>query len=473
MVFGLRATALLLALCVYSPVLKAATYYVSSSTGDDSGICTSVRPCRTIARASALATLPGDVVQVEAGVYRERITVRNGGSEQAPITYRGHNGEGCPAANIEDRNSRGQRPAPVVEMNGFAIEASHLRFECFLVKGTAAGELNSAFSVRANTDNISINDNYVDGFPTPGMPWAGISLKSALALQNMPARVTARRNYIRGTSYGLMIYCKSQCLFEDNEVEELKLADNDYSRVFGEYVTLRGNYFHGNLAVDCGGCHMDCFQTYNIGGVDNIARHIVIEGNTCFDTNQGLLARDTIGPPNSSTFDSHFDWTVRNNIFAFGPVGGANMSWCAMFEHVGSIVFEHNLCYGPGLVAYGSASTAVHRYNIHYNNGWMPYTAAVNGWAPAYISGGYNLTFRADGYYTPSQWPATDLVNQLPLFVAPERRDFRPVSASPAINRAVGSTVSVDRLSVSRPQESVSDIGPYEYRRASFRSFGI
>lgn len=457
------------------PVLGGVTYYVAKN-GDDGNPCTAVdAPCATIQQAASLALNPGDIVQVGEGVYRERLRIQRGGSEEEPLVFRGHSGEGCPVETIEgDPNSRGKRPTPVVEMDGFRIEASHVRFECFRVVGTdlPTAELNSGFAVRRGVRNVVIEDNVVDGKERPGRPWAAVSLQSSVPLESMASHVRVSRNYIRQTGFGFMIFCKEQCLFEDNEVErttaDANVGDSDYSRVFGEYVTLRGNYFHGNRAADCPRCHFDCFQTYNtgIGAVDHLARHILIEGNTCMEAHQGIIARDgTAKTEKFGTFETHTDWVVRNNIFAFGPVGGSrmSMSWCAMFEHIGDVVFEHNLCYQTGVTGYLNATTGIHQYNIHYESGFLPYTAVLSGYLNGRVTGGGNLLFRGSRSYVAAQWPSNEVLNVEPMFENAENRDFRLRGQSPARNRAMGSLVERDRSGLRRPHDGVSEIGPYEY----------
>lgn len=460
--------------CVSAQALHAGTTFYVSKDGDDRRRCTNPEsPCETLARAASLAVHPGDIVQAGPGVYRERLRIQTGGSEEEPIVFRGHDGGGCPVDKIEDDpNSRGERPAPTVEMDGFRIEASHLRFECFKVVGTdlLTIEINSAFAIRKGVQHVEIVDNFVDGSETPGRPWAGVSLQTNLPHEDMAGHIRVARNYIRRTNFGFMIVCKEDCLFEDNEVERTqadeRVGDSDYTRVFGEKITLRGNYFHGNLATDCPRCHFDCFQTYNTGrGLpDHFARHVLIENNTCFGAHEAIIIRDGDGknPDKMDKFQSHRDWVVRNNVFGYGP-GIPNMSWCALFEHVGDVVFEHNLCVQAGVTGYLNGTNAVHRYNIHFENGASAYSSAISGYRPGNVVAESNLLFRTVRSYLPSQNAATDRLNMNPQFQDPEKRDFRLTSGSPARNGAFGSSLKTDRLQLRRPQDGIADIGPFEY----------
>src|ERR1022692_2931904 len=71
--------------------IEAAEYYVSPA-GSDTAPGTLSQPFQTIQAAATLAA-PGDTVYIRAGVYRETVTPRNSGTQNAPITYMPYNGE--------------------------------------------------------------------------------------------------------------------------------------------------------------------------------------------------------------------------------------------------------------------------------------------------------------------------------------------------------------------------------------------
>ena len=243
------------------------------------------------------------------------------------------------------------------------------------------------------------------------------------------------------------------------KASELK-GDNDYSRVFGEHVVMRGNYFHGSRIQDCSDCHLDCFQSYNVGQISNVARHITIDSNTCFGAHQMVIIRDTSSKDPKSHI-SHYDWRITNNVFGFGPEG-AKSTWCGLFDHVGEVVFEHNLCAFTGVAGYLNGSTGIHNYNIHFESGWMPYTNSLSGWAAGQVAGKENLHYRSNGTFRAVQWP-NDIVNRKPVFLDEDGRDYRIHMSSPARNTAPSSAQARDRLGVERPKQGNADIGPYEY----------
>ncbi len=78
---------------VLLPVTSVARQYHVSVSGDDNNEGSVRQPLRTIQAASDLA-MPGDVVIVHEGVYRERINPPRGGlSDLQRITYKAANGE--------------------------------------------------------------------------------------------------------------------------------------------------------------------------------------------------------------------------------------------------------------------------------------------------------------------------------------------------------------------------------------------
>lgn len=460
-----------LAIFLGTGLAPGATYHVDVN-GSDNAPCSEEAPCATIRRAASLARQAGDVVQVRPGTYRERVVLTAGGTVDGNIEFRGHDGTGCPEEQIQDPNSRGSRPAPSVTMLGFVVNASQISIDCFRVEGAGWGNGNGAFELGRRVSNVSVTNNVVDAAATPGSPYAVVNFGFQSSLSDMPSAIYVARNYGRNTAYGFLISCGGQCLIEDNEVESLKSkgpnsppADNDYTRIFGERIVLRHNYFHGNNVADCTGCHIDCIQTWNIGRGGEVARQVVIDRNVCFNAHQHIIARDTTSKT-AGAFDSHVDWIVTNNVFAFGPIGSTS-HWCAAFDHIGNVVFEHNLCAFNGVVAYLNGSNGIHTNNIHYGSGWKPYTSQLSGdWSDGSVEGSNNLFFDKTYNYSGSGWPG-NLVNRDPKFVDPEGRDFRIRADSPAKAAGVQVGVGVDLDGTPRPSDLSPAIGPFEVRDAA------
>jgi hypothetical protein len=459
----------LVMLAVFPAVTSAATYFVTKEGSDENNCMEEQLACLTIGRAALLADRPGDVVRIGPGVFRERITVKHGGAPKAPITYTGSSGSTCPTISVNGSVVPLPRPVPRTQIQGFNIAANHIVVHCFhIVASPSNGERGAGVYINSNIDGVTVSENFIDGSATPGRPWAGVAMKSGIPPDSFAFNITVDRNYVRNTGYGFMIFCRRNCLFENNEVEELKAeagrGDNDYSRVFGEYVTMRGNYFHGNSIADCIGCHIDCFQTYNVGRLDNVARNITIDSNTCFNAHQAIIIRDTTSKE-AGQYASHRNWTIINNVLGYGPIG-ARATWCGLFDHVGNVVFEHNLCVATGTVGYLNGSTGTHRFNIHLETGWMPYTTTLPGWREGRVQATGNLLFRSKRGLVPEQWQG-DIVNHDPLLVNVSARNFLLKEESPARNSALGSMVLRDRAGRLRPRDVNPDIGPFQYKSSS------
>jgi hypothetical protein len=452
-------TALIALGSLHATHAEATTYYISKS-GNDANPCTQASPCLTIGRGKTLAQ-PGDTVQVGPGTYNERLTLTTSGLSTGKITFRGHDGSGCPTTAVGDINSRGARPAPTVTMQGWSVDASFIAVECFRIAGTGSAGLD----ISANQSDIDFTDNLVDASATPGSPWAMVNMVQGVPVTSFPQNVYVARNYGVNTEYGILAFCRN-CTFEKNEAERLMGGgagtDHDYVRVFGEDLTFRGNYFHGNQKADCpGDCHIDCFQSWNIGQPGEVAQRITIDGNTCFHSDQKIIVRDVTGPDDTTPSGSHSDWTITNNIFAHATIG-ANASWCIDMEGVRNVSTYFNVCAEAGSTGYRYGTNASHANNINYGGTFNVMFAELG----ATMIARNNLCFDPDG--TVNACPGTGSINnQDPEFVNYDANDFHIKSSSPAKDTGLAVGVNVDRAGNARPAGGNYDIGAYEFGASS------
>jgi hypothetical protein len=323
------------------------------------------------------------------------------------------------------------------------VDASYIKIDCFEVTATAS----AAVDIAKNRSFITMEEMYIHDGPAAAVNMARVELSQ------MPKNITISRNYITRTSYGFFVFCGGNCLIDYNEVEQNTTtngADLDYARLFGEGITFRRNYFHGNRVQDCVGCHIDCFQTWEIGQYNfELARNVEIDGNVCFNAHQGIIARSTVG----GAIDKIKDWRVTNNIFRYGPIG-SSMAWCALFEHVGNILFAHNLC-GAGNTGYRGGATAKHVNNIHYSLGLNPYNSDSTSVVKSARNFLYSATINYKGFLG-------DILNTDPLWMNAFPDDYRPQPDSPLVDAGVLTDVPVDRNGNPRVSGVAPDIGPYE-----------
>jgi hypothetical protein len=139
------------------------------------------------------------------------------------------------------------------------------------------------------------------------------------------------------------------------------------------------------------------------------------------------------------------------------------MSWCSIFDHTGSIVYEHNTCDGSiAGITNGSRASAV-QDNIFINSGYLPYSANYNGDLPGKIDvADHNLLYEPGRTYVGSDFPK-DIINQDPKFVNLGSLDYHLQSASPAKDAGANVGVTVDHDGAIRPQGTGYDIGAYEF----------
>ena len=78
-------------LFVHTPVLAAATYYVSPS-GSDTALGTLASPFKTIQRAAGIVN-PGDTVLIRGGTYNKTVPIARSGSSSARIIFKNYPGE--------------------------------------------------------------------------------------------------------------------------------------------------------------------------------------------------------------------------------------------------------------------------------------------------------------------------------------------------------------------------------------------
>lgn len=477
--------ALLAAFLFIASQAEATTYFVRkdgnnacnglADTAGSSGTCAKL----TIAAGLALATSPGDIVQVNAGTYAESVTMSTSGTSGNKITLRGHSGT-CPTTANTSPHAPSTRPNPnVIVTQTLTMAASNIRLECFRITpptGTGADGIH----LSGSRSNIDIIQNYIDG----GTSGQGNSAKMILmdvgaATKN--SSVTVDSNYMTRFESGPYIWCDN-CTFSNNEIERLlgltppANGDNDYHRWWGDSNVFRRNYLHGTILseISANDPHTDCFQTFNVGnGSTFVATNTVFDGNVCTDAHQGILMRDiSCGNPCNGAFQFMFNTTVMNNIWIGGGIGGFGGGYQAMiFDHVGNVSVVNNTFDGGSPDSFAADcrfianSTGVSRNNIHLNLGFMGFNGVgCQEEDTSSVTYSNNLVYDPARTYDCTGGGSGTLCNVNPQFVNAPSGNYQLQSTSPAIN--AGTTVAfvtTDKAGTTRPQGAAYDMGAFEF----------
>jgi hypothetical protein len=400
----------------------SAAYYVSP-TGSDSNPGTQESPWKTIQHA-AKAVPVGSIVNVNSGTYPEHVTITKSGTQEKRIAFKA-------------------APGRSVNMHGFDIGASYIRIEGFTIEPGNGNDI--GIFVKAG-DSVIVVDNFISNCKI------GIYVRSRGPLSG---QLYISGNKMYRCNMGIWLFAHDS-LIANNEVERLVQAyksDADYARFFGNNNIWRGNLFHGTLASEIGNSHTDCFQFYDEHQVQT--HHTIIENNKCLGFfHQGMMLESDAHP--NQTYLS--DLLVRNNIFAHGRnwavLAGKAVGWP-------NTVLVNNIFADIGIMGVGirgyKAKGGVVKNNIFYNCGKQP-TAYFSSHG-AEIEGGNNIIFNSGG--SPG-FP--DLIGVDPIFVDPEKNDFRLQAGSPAIDAGqCVAEVTTDIEGKPRPTGKGCDIGPYEY----------
>ena len=222
----------------------------------------------------------------------------------------------------------------------------------------------------------------------------------------------------------------------DNHCGAIFLSTNLTSATPTEHIYIFGNYFHGT-----GTCTEYIYSGDTYAWIDDvyIYNNIFTGGNA------------------SGTGESVFLYAGSRNFYIWNNSFYQNLP-TGSYGQVG-------LYGGHGNSDY---KRVYFKNNIFYSNPNQPFVYMEGGWPADYAYSDYDLYYNPGGSPTlPSITSVTHSVTSgNPLFTNASGGDFSIQSGSPAKDAgtsAVSTMVTTDYIGTSRPQNSLYDIGPYEY----------
>ncbi|MGE5399300.1 MAG: DUF1565 domain-containing protein [Ignavibacteriales bacterium] len=421
----------------------ARTYYVDAKSGNDanSGYPQS-SAFRTIKKAVSVMS-PGDICQVNAGNYPERVTITRSGTSGSPIVIKA-SGAG-------------------VITRGFTIVADNIKIDGFEITGTDPRSWKDGAGIHIRGRNCVISNNYIHNVFLEGIR-LGDDLTSAATSS---CTVTGNR-MIRCGQAGIQI-CGQNNLIENNEISGTvqwsvtnpQNLDADGMRFFGSGHIIRKNYIHDILLSDPengAAPHIDCVQTwgpatniifeqnnFSVGEPDknkqiamitevaSPVRDIVFRNNVFRDTFRGLNVFGSYQPDKPSPL---YNISILNNTFV----------------NFHNNAFELHDCPGAKVMN-----------NIIYNCESIYIDAKTQN---NNFTNGYNCYYRSDGKSVAGVSPApTDLWNVNPHFTNPRQGNFKLSAGSPLIGRGKAvENVKNDYSGKKRTGKKACDIGAFTVR---------
>jgi len=367
------------------------------------------KPFKTVQRAAGAAR-PGDTVYVMAGRYDERIRVTTSGAEGKPIAFRA-------------------MPRRSATVGGFDLDASYIRVEGFEITAERP-----ATAVQLRGSHCEVLDNYIHDM-MEGVAGSGGNKTSASGQRDYSAVAHNRIAYnkVYHSEYGFLLIGEDW-LVENNEVERLFMYapgrgfdDCDYTRFFGKGCTQRCNYYHGTRQREIKSAHVDCLQTFPGNGQSALG--VLFECNVCFDFHQMCMVEKLA--PNASLGG----WSFRGNIAATNSPAMRG-GWCPDIINTFSVTLENNTFSSVNWSTIGLRGKESTNGQIRNNILCDAQRAVVDGDETFSHSDPlveYNLTFK-----TAPLSGETNIRDKDPLFVDPQKRDFRLRNGSPAVGGGKG-----------------------------------
>jgi len=433
-------------ICLTVPIYGGIVYYVDGANGNDSNLGTKAFPWKTIQKA-ANNMIAGDTVLVSAGIYPERITISNSGSNGSLIYF------------LADGT---------VECQGFTVKGNYIRVRGFAVKGDQPTWNPAGYGIWVEGKFCTIDDNY-----------AHHSQRGGIILLSQSANCVVRNNrcYRNGMT-GIEIDGAGH-LVESNEIwgsivippQDLpESAAADGIRFFGTGHIFRGNFIHDikyedpentDFAFGFGAFHTWA-DAYHAS-----ASSILIDKNFIYLPGYNFSGyRDHWGNCHGFDLRDCHDITIRNNIVITHrgietETGGGNVDHIQILNNtfIGSLSYLRSD--GPLGISLQNCPYSSVKNNIIFDQvSWAIY---LEGTTYTGLDIGNNCAYNSDGSIPLGTPYLHDLWGINPFFENPNDHNYHLKSGSPCIDAGATVTEVADDFDHNtRPSGAAYDIGAFE-----------
>lgn len=421
---------------------QGVTRYVAPD-GDDGNPGTELLPWKTINHA-AQTLVAGDTVLIKAGTYEEQVVPLNSGSPGHAITYAAYSGD-------------------EVVIDGQNITLPGTWGGLFEVAGKSYITVSSLI-----VQNAGPEDNHA-GILIDGCSW--ITIEGCRTYNTVSSGIG-----VWGSSDITLTGNEIEAACNDGEQECLTVAGTDGFEVVDCHVHHGGPGSNGGEGIDikdgsANGRVAECVvHDINRSGIyvdawDKHTHHIVLEGNTVFDTQDfGFY----IGSEQGGLLE---DIQILNNIAYHNLYVGLGLHNCCIATHpvrhvriVNNTVFDNGWTGGWGggiLNENGQLEEALIRNNIVSDNNSFQ-IADEAGIAAGDFVVDHNLIEGFRGY--PGETLGTEAVTGDPRFVDENTGDFHLQSDSPAIDQGSSVEAPLQDFDGNLRNDGAVDIGCFEYQ---------
>lgn len=475
-------------------VVRAVTYYISTTGSDQNEGTSTDAPWATIQKAADIAD-DGDTVQIMAGTYNQKFAPKNSGTSAAPITYMAYPGAAVTIDGTGISLSNTSPPEGLITINGF----SYIKIQGLTVANSTVDGVSirpSSNGVRPSyieITNMKVNNTLQEGIYSRSGDYITISNNSINYV-----------NYSSGISFwwcdhvfadhNTIVNAHVQAEGGGGHEETLSVAsttnfeisNNDISMTLAGYLGNEGidvkqnsrygkvhhNYVH-DYQPQGGGIYLDAYDAVS-PGLDTVD----VYNNYLRNTADGITAGSEQGGTGQNIN------IYNNRVYHVGSVGIGIPH--RVNEGVrGNINIYNNTIYqainngGAGIYI---TSTSLFgkiriRNNVVYFNNWNGGITAGSAAVLPYIEADHNLVYgpkECSQEYpgcieisnNPTGWPLIfGNTTADPKFVNLTTPDLHLQSTSPAINTGVDlrPLVAWDADGKARPIGTAFDIGAYEF----------